>query len=98
MYIVSTSEKAQKKKSRHYPERGADLLTSSAAPHLPKIPKLLEKSSVLCYNISRQPNYKGLDLHPKEMEVMHMKNLDFKDLMAFGTFLIALLTFIFMFS
>ncbi len=31
------------------------------------------------------------------MEVMHMKNsFDFKDLMAFGMFLLALLTFIYM--
>ena len=30
------------------------------------------------------------------MEVVHMKHFDFKDLMSFGMFLIALLTFIFM--
>ena len=32
------------------------------------------------------------------MEVMLMKNYDFKDLMAFGVFILALLTFIFQFS
>ncbi|MEE0328560.1 hypothetical protein [uncultured Phascolarctobacterium sp.] len=32
------------------------------------------------------------------MEVMPMKNYDFKDLMAFGVFILALLTFIFQFS
>jgi len=31
------------------------------------------------------------------MEVMLMKHFDFKDLMAFGTFVLALLTFIFAF-
>jgi len=32
------------------------------------------------------------------MEVMLMKNYDFKDLMAFGMFLLALLTFIFQYN
>lgn len=37
-----------------------------------------------------------VDLHSYGMEVMSMKNfLDFKDLMSFGLFLLALLTFIY---
>ena len=56
---------------------------------------------VLCYNyISSdsywQSCYRVVDLHSFRMEVMLMMNFDFRDLMAFGTFLIALLTFIFM--
>lgn len=43
-----------------------------------------------------------VDLHSKRMEVMSMKNqndenFDFKDLMTFGLFLLALLTFVFTF-
>ena len=34
----------------------------------------------------------------KRIEVMLMKNYDFKDLMAFGMFILALLTFVFTFS
>jgi len=34
------------------------------------------------------------DIASERLEVMLMKNFDFKDLMAFGTFLLALLTFI----
>ena len=39
-----------------------------------------------------------VDLHFKRMGVMPMKNhFDFKDLMTFGLFLLALLTFVFTF-
>lgn len=34
----------------------------------------------------------------KRIEVMSMRNYDFKDLMAFGMFILALLTFIFQYS
>lgn len=44
--------------------------------------------------ISEQSCYRVADLYSCGMEVMHMKNFDFKDLMAFGTFLIAFLTLI----
>ena len=40
----------------------------------------------------------GLTFHSNRMEVMPMKNhFDFKDLLTFGIFLLALLTFIFTF-
>ena len=47
---------------------------------------------------NRQSCYRVVDLHSIRMEVMLMKNhFDFGDLMAFGLFLIALLTFVFTF-
>ncbi len=45
--------------------------------------------------IKEQPCYRvALTFILHRMEVMRMKHFDFKDLMAFGMFLLALLTFI----
>lgn len=45
-----------------------------------------------------QSCYRMVDLYSYGMEVVLMKNhFDFKDLMTFGMFLLALLTFVFMF-
>ena len=40
----------------------------------------------------------GIASFSNRMDVMPIKNYDFKDLMAFGVFILALLTFIFQFS
>jgi len=53
----------------------------------------------VCYNAKRATVLQGgLTFHFKRMGVMPMKNhFDFKDLMTFGLFLRALLTFVFTF-
>ena len=46
----------------------------------------------------RQSCYRVVGLHSYRMEVMLMKNhFDFKDILTFGLFLLALLTFVFTF-
>ena len=53
-----------------------------------------------CYTLVEQPCYRVADLYSYiEWEVMRMNNkhFDFKDLMAFGMFILALLTFVFSF-
>jgi hypothetical protein len=54
------------------------------------------KSSSLV--VCRQSSYRWVGLHSilHRMEVRRMKHYDFNDLMTFGLFLIALLTFIYM--
>ena len=42
--------------------------------------------------------YKVVGLYSKRMEVVHMNLFSFNDLMQFGIFLIALLTFMFLIS
>jgi len=58
---------------------------------------VIAKSPTLCYNPICDVFVCRWDIASKGLEVMLMKNFDFKDLMAFGMFLLALLTFIFKF-
>ena len=61
--------------------------------------KLIVKCKNLWYIVKRATVLQGgLTFHSNRMEVMPMKNhFDFKDLLTFGIFLLALLTFIFNF-
>ena len=59
---------------------------------------LLAKNMFTWYNITDNRVAGWRCRNSFGMEVMLMKNYDFKDLMAFGVFLLALLTFIFQFN
>ena len=50
----------------------------------------------ICYTVQEQSCYRVATSSPKRMEVVLMNNnyFDFKDLMAFGMFILALLTFV----